>query len=168
MGRMTHHLTGTVQQNKDKTRMWPDATDLLESVAIRKCSMKEMALSKFVLVSYCCITDYPKTQWPKIIVNIYYLTDLLKESRSALFGSSGSVSLMRLAQDTGQGCSHLKAWAGLKNPRLRWCTQTATDRRLQSFITWDFPQAAWGPSQHGSWLSPEQGIQEEARMSFMI
>lgn len=113
---------------QDKTRMWQDARDVLQSVAVKKCSMEELALSK------CGISQLLlHNKWPQNSVTLNNRKHLLShrpsesnESGSALFGSSGSGSLMRLAQDTGQGCSHLKAWAGLKDPLLRWFKRLLT------------------------------------------
>ena len=97
-----------------------------------------------VSVSYCSITNHPKTWWLKTI-NIYCLTvSLSQEFRHSLLGWSVSGSLMRLLSGYQCGPPSPEGLAGLQDQLPRWPVHRVlvTGRRPWVIYTWTSPPAS--------------------------
>ena len=57
----------------------------------------------------------------------------------------------------------MKVCVGLQDLIPRWLTLVAVGWKPQFLATWTLHGTAWVPSQYGSWLLPEQVIQEEGQ-----
>lgn len=116
-----------------------------------------------VWISYCCVTNYSTISKLKIANICCLAVSMVRNLEAAWLGGSSLRSLMNLQSrcwrrlQTSEGCRPLKAdlgWEGLLPSSLIWLLA----RGLSSSICGPLQRAI----QHGSWLPPEQEIQETA------
>ena len=131
-----------------------------------------------VLVIYCCITNYPKTQWLKTTIHTYYTHSFPGSGTQECFsrvvlaqGHTGGHS-----QDVSWGGSHLKAWLGLEYLLPRWVIHMfgklilAVGGRPQLLLTWASPRLSECPRDVVAYflLSNLREKNRSSTMSFMI
>ena len=94
------------------------------------------------------------------------LHNKLPPNLAASLGGSGSEYLIGCSQDAAQGCSHLKAWLGLKGSLPIRLTHVAVGGRHSFFAAWAFLwHTATGFSQR-EWSKREN--KEKTPKPFMI